>query len=71
MIFSFEGDGECLLWVDKYKPKEMKEIVGQHGDKSNAKKLKKWLMDWRDNHAPKPPGAKDAKPKKSRFHFVN
>ncbi|XP_066912084.1 replication factor C subunit 1-like [Clytia hemisphaerica] len=60
-----EGDGDCLLWVDKYKPKEMREIVGQHGDKSNAKKLRKWLMDWRDNHAPKPPGAKDAKPKKN------
>ena len=41
---------EVLLWVDKYKPKVMREIVGQGGEKSNAKKLLKWLLNWNDNH---------------------
>ncbi|XP_057310081.1 replication factor C subunit 1-like [Hydractinia symbiolongicarpus] len=41
-----------LLWVDKYKPKAMKNIVGQQGDKSNANKLRKWLLRWQDNNAP-------------------
>ncbi|XP_065063673.1 replication factor C subunit 1-like [Rhopilema esculentum] len=41
---------ETLLWVDKYKPKVMKNIVGQHGDKSNAKKLLNWLLKWADNN---------------------
>ena len=30
---------ESLLWVDKYRPKSIKNIIGQQGDKSNAKKL--------------------------------
>ena len=45
-----EQKAETLLWVDKYKPKVMKNIVGQHGDKSNAKKLLKWLVNWADNN---------------------
>ena len=48
-------EGASLLWVDKYKPTQMKQIVGQSGDKSNANKLKRWLMNWRANNAPDAP----------------
>lgn len=37
------------MWVDKYKPTSMKQIIGQQGDKSNAKKLFDWLTKWRKN----------------------
>lgn len=39
------------LWVEKYKPKTTKQIIGQNGDKSNVKKLTKWLEDWHKNHS--------------------
>ncbi|CAC5383730.1 RFC1 [Mytilus coruscus] len=42
---------ESLLWVDKYKPSAMKHIIGQTGDKSNAKKLLNWLSNWHKNRA--------------------
>ncbi|KZC12208.1 Replication factor C subunit 1, partial [Dufourea novaeangliae] len=35
--------------VEKYRPKSMKQILGQQGDKSNAKKLYKWLQNWHKN----------------------
>ncbi|XP_076241246.1 germ line transcription factor 1 [Calliopsis andreniformis] len=35
--------------VEKYRPKTMKQILGQQGDKSNAKKLYTWLMNWHKN----------------------
>ena len=60
----FLDDVSSLLWVDKYKPVAVKYIVGQNGEKSNAKKLLKWLQEWKENHAPKPAGAK---PKKSKL----
>jgi len=47
---SRDKPAEVLLWVDKYKPTAMKNIVGQHGEKSNAKKLLKWLINWDDNN---------------------
>ncbi|XP_052764097.1 replication factor C subunit 1-like isoform X2 [Mya arenaria] len=40
-----------LLWVDKYKPTQLKQIIGQTGDKSNAKKLLDWLNSWHKNQA--------------------
>jgi len=40
-----------LLWVDKYKPSTLKQIIGQTGDKSNAKKLLHWLNNWHRNQA--------------------
>jgi len=45
---------ESLLWVDKYKPTERRQIIGQQGDKSNAKKLLSWLQHWRENYNKKP-----------------
>ena len=43
-----------LLWVDKYKPTSIKQIIGQQGDKSNAKKLLNWLTHWHKNLGKKP-----------------
>ncbi|XP_052055540.1 replication factor C subunit 1 isoform X2 [Apodemus sylvaticus] len=37
---------ECLLWVDKYKPTSLKNIIGQQGDQSCANKLLRWLRNW-------------------------
>uniref|UniRef100_A0A2L2Y705 Replication factor C subunit 1 n=1 Tax=Parasteatoda tepidariorum TaxID=114398 RepID=A0A2L2Y705_PARTP len=37
------------MWVDKYKPSNIKQVIGQQGDKSNAKKLLHWLVNWRKN----------------------
>ncbi|XP_062580287.1 replication factor C subunit 1-like [Saccostrea cucullata] len=42
---------ESLMWVDKYKPTQLKQIIGQTGDKSNAKKLLHWLTNWHKNQA--------------------
>jgi replication factor C subunit 1 len=39
------------MWVDKYKPLSLKNVVGQSGDKSNANKLLKWLREWFVNHS--------------------
>lgn len=41
------------LWADKYKPVSTKHIIGQQGDRSNVKKLIKWLQDWHSNHSGK------------------
>jgi len=45
---------ESLLWVDKYKPMNIRQIIGQQGDKSNAKKLLAWLQNWHSNLSRKP-----------------
>ncbi|XP_076289848.1 germ line transcription factor 1 isoform X2 [Lasioglossum baleicum] len=37
--------------VEKYRPKAMKQILGQQGDKSNAKKLHTWLKSWHKNRS--------------------
>ena len=38
-----------LLWVDKYQPRAVKQIIGQQGDKSKMRKLMNWLRDWEKN----------------------
>jgi len=38
------------MWVDKYRPKSTKQIIGQQGEKSNAKKLARWLQNWEKNY---------------------
>lgn len=38
---------ENLLWVDKYKPKNTNEIIG---NKSNIQKITQWLKDWYEIH---------------------
>ena len=44
----------CSLWVDTYKPTNLREIIGQQGDKSTARKLYVWLCSWRNNFWKKP-----------------
>lgn len=39
------------LWVDKYKPTNVKQIIGQQGEKSSVNKLLKWLKNWHSNHS--------------------
>lgn len=47
-------NAEALMWVDRYKPTSSKQIIGQQGDKSNAKKLFNWLTAWHKNLGKKP-----------------
>jgi len=35
---------DSLLWVDKYKPKSVNEIIG---NKTNIDKIRDWLRDWK------------------------
>ena len=37
--------------VEKYRPQTLKQLIGQQGDKSNAKKLYSWLNDWYKNRS--------------------
>ncbi|XP_014246780.1 replication factor C subunit 1-like [Cimex lectularius] len=37
------------LWVDKYKPTNLKALIGQQGNKSVANKLVHWLKNWHRN----------------------
>lgn len=43
-------DEESLAWVDKYKPTDLKQIIGQQGPASNCNKLLNWLKNWYSNH---------------------
>ena len=45
------GPCETQMWVDKYKPKSSKNIIGQQGDKSAMNKLKQWLQRWHRFHS--------------------
>lgn len=42
---------DSLMWVDKHKPQMLKQVIGQQGDRSNAKKLLQWLKDWQKNRS--------------------
>lgn len=54
-----------LAGVDKYKPQNIKQLVGQQGDKSPVQKLIVWLRDWYTHH-----GSSDEKVKaKPAFGF--
>ncbi|VDL79456.1 unnamed protein product [Nippostrongylus brasiliensis] len=52
-------------WVDKYKPKNAAQLVGQHGEKSPMNKLSGWLKDWARNNLGE--GGKVKKPKPPPF----
>ncbi|KAL7841442.1 hypothetical protein SRHO_G00251330 [Serrasalmus rhombeus] len=41
-----EDDGKSLLWVDKYRPRSLKNLIGQQGEQSCANKLLRWLQNW-------------------------
>nr|CAD2173515.1 unnamed protein product [Meloidogyne enterolobii] len=38
------------LWVDKYRPKTIKQLIGQQTDKSPTNKLLEWLKNWAKFH---------------------
>lgn len=46
-----ENDGNSLLWVDKYRPRSLKSLIGQQGDQSCANKLLRWLQNWHRHHS--------------------
>ncbi|VDK40937.1 unnamed protein product [Taenia asiatica] len=39
------------LWVEKYRPRSRKELVGQNGAASPANRLYAWLSSWQENYA--------------------
>ncbi|XP_030643880.1 replication factor C subunit 1 isoform X2 [Chanos chanos] len=45
-----EGEGSNLLWVDKYRPRSLKNLIGQQGEQSCANKLLRWLQNWHKHH---------------------
>ncbi|XP_060883556.1 replication factor C subunit 1 [Labrus mixtus] len=59
---SSTGEGASLLWVDKYRPRSLKTVIGQQGDQSCANKLLRWLKNWYKHH-----GGGSAKPAAARF----
>jgi replication factor C subunit 1 len=54
-----ENSNPAIMWVEKYKPAEMKKIVGQSGNASCANKLQAWLKDWQKHQG----GPKEKRPK--------
>ncbi|XP_069022905.1 replication factor C subunit 1 [Embiotoca jacksoni] len=61
---SLTGDGASLLWVDKYRPRSLKTVIGQQGEQSCANKLLRWLQNWYKHHsggAEKPAAARFGK----------
>ncbi|KAG7241298.1 hypothetical protein INR49_025816, partial [Caranx melampygus] len=56
---SATAEDSNLLWVDKYRPRSLKTVIGQQGDQSCANKLLRWLQNWYKNQsgpASKPAG---------------
>ncbi|GJQ69768.1 Gnf1 [Trypoxylus dichotomus] len=50
---SVSTTNENLSWADKYKPTDIKSIIGQQGDRSCMRKLLHWLSKWHENHSGK------------------
>lgn len=48
---SLTGEDASLLWVDKYRPRSLKAVIGQQGDQSCANKLLRWLQNWHKHHS--------------------
>ncbi|XP_015252568.1 PREDICTED: replication factor C subunit 1 [Cyprinodon variegatus] len=46
-----KGEAATLLWVDKYRPRSLKAVIGQQGDQSCANKLLRWLQNWHKHHS--------------------
>ncbi|KAK2908793.1 hypothetical protein QQF64_001261 [Cirrhinus molitorella] len=58
-----ESEGSSLLWVDKYRPRSLKNLIGQQGDQSCANKLLRWLQNWHKHQS----GNTKAPPKFGKF----
>ncbi|KAF4071573.1 hypothetical protein AMELA_G00274930 [Ameiurus melas] len=54
-------DCSSLLWVDKYRPRNLKNLIGQQGEQSCANKLLRWLKNWHKTYSG------NAKPTAARF----
>ncbi|XP_035992826.1 replication factor C subunit 1 isoform X2 [Fundulus heteroclitus] len=54
-----EEEGATLLWVDKYRPRSLKAVIGQQGEQSCANKLLRWLQNWHRHQS----GGKPAAPR--------
>lgn len=39
------------LWVEKYRPKFRKQLVGQNGPSSPTNRLFNWLSSWQEDYA--------------------
>uniref|UniRef100_A0A8B9J6A1 Replication factor C subunit 1 n=1 Tax=Astyanax mexicanus TaxID=7994 RepID=A0A8B9J6A1_ASTMX len=50
---SSQENGTSLLWVDKYRPRSLKNLIGQQGEQSCANKLLRWLQNWHKHHSEK------------------
>jgi len=62
MVKQENGVDNSLMWVDKYKPTAIKDIIGQQGPQSNMNKLITWLRNWHYNNTD-PVGRSKPKPK--------
>uniref|UniRef100_A0A8D3DLY4 Replication factor C subunit 1 n=1 Tax=Scophthalmus maximus TaxID=52904 RepID=A0A8D3DLY4_SCOMX len=51
------AEDASLLWVDKYRPRSLKTVIGQQGDQSCANKLLRWLQSWHKSHSATTPKA--------------
>ncbi|CAF0765450.1 unnamed protein product [Didymodactylos carnosus] len=47
---STSSENNDLLWADKYRPTQLKQIIGQQGEKSCVEKLMSWLKNWHKYH---------------------
>ncbi|XP_076868692.1 replication factor C subunit 1 [Brachyhypopomus gauderio] len=61
---STDGVSGSLLWVDKYRPRGLKNLIGQQGEQSCANKLLRWLQSWHKHHSGR---AKAAAPRFGKF----
>ncbi|XP_047221086.1 replication factor C subunit 1 [Girardinichthys multiradiatus] len=46
-----QWEAATLLWVDKYRPRSLKAVIGQQGDQSCTNKLLRWLQNWYKHHS--------------------
>ncbi|OUM66743.1 hypothetical protein PIROE2DRAFT_68911 [Piromyces sp. E2] len=44
LVKRYGGPNDALLWVDKYKPKDVSEIIGH---KTNLDRIRSWLKEWK------------------------
>ncbi|XP_071451622.1 replication factor C subunit 1 [Hetaerina americana] len=49
---ALQDNSDSTMWVDKYKPTSVKQVIGQQGEKSNVNKLIRWLSNWQKYHGP-------------------
>ncbi|KAI6230691.1 Replication factor C subunit 1 [Aphelenchoides fujianensis] len=53
-------------WVDKYRPMDLKTLIGQQGDQAPARKLLRWLQAWPQHNLGPASAMKKQKPANAR-----